>query len=80
METVPVRISKRQLFELEKISLENGPTISWQVAYAIDLYLQDLQESANKQANQPFDWEAEGYACASLHRIAIAGCKDCERR
>lgn len=26
-----------------------------------------------------FDWRSEGYVCASLHRVAIAGCKDCDK-
>ncbi len=43
--TVSVKISKRQHKELLRIRLANGPTVTWQVAYAIDLYLQEINSN-----------------------------------
>ena len=38
-----------------------------------------FHERAAQRADAPFDWRAEGYVCAALHRVAIAGCVDCDR-
>ena len=30
------------------------------------------------KASEPFDWRAEGYVCAALHRVPIDKCAECE--
>jgi len=37
--TIPVRITRKRYAELHKISLAEGMTITWQMNYAVDLYL-----------------------------------------
>ena len=36
------------------------------------------REGKPTQEAQELDWKLEGYVCASLHRVAILGCSDCD--
>ncbi len=51
MKAVTIKISKTRHDALRKISRRNGPTIIWQVNYAVDLYLQEQEKKEQAKPN-----------------------------